>query len=94
MILFYIYRMDSIIGFVGWVVNVKVWNDDDLIDRFNYFYIIGIFIIFIVVVSVWQYVGDFIWCWCLVEFFGIYVDYINNICWILNIYYILLDEVN
>ena len=86
--------MDSIIGSVGRVANVKVRNDDDLIDRLNHFYTTGILIIFTVVVSARQYVGDPIRCWCPAEFPGTHVDYTNNICWISNTYYIPLDEVN
>ncbi|XP_011441809.3 innexin unc-9 isoform X3 [Magallana gigas] len=84
--------MDSIIGSVGRVANVKVRNDDDLIDRLNHFYTTGILIIFTVVVSARQYVGDPIRCWCPAEFPGTHVDYTNNICWISNTYYIPLDE--
>ncbi|KAI8738571.1 gap junction protein pannexin 4 [Biomphalaria glabrata] len=50
--------MDSIIGSVGRVANVKVRNDDDLNDRVNHLYTTGILIIFTVVVSARQYVGD------------------------------------
>lgn len=63
-------------------VRFKGWYDDDWIDRFNYLYIIIIFIIFIIVVSIKQYVGELIYCWCLVEFMELMVDYMNNVCWI------------
>ncbi|KAL8587752.1 hypothetical protein ACOMHN_020970 [Nucella lapillus] len=83
--------MDSIIGSVGRVANVKVRNDDDLNDRLNHLYTTGIFIIFTVVVSARQYVGDPIRCWCPAQFTGAHVDYTNNICWISNTYYIPMD---
>ncbi|XP_071103534.1 innexin unc-9-like isoform X4 [Haliotis cracherodii] len=86
-------RMDSIIGSVGRVANVKVRNDDDLIDRVNHLYTTGILIIFTVVVSARQYVGDPIRCWCPAQFTGAHVDYANNICWISNTYYIPMNEV-
>lgn len=86
-------RMDSIIGSVGRVANVKIRNDDDLIDRLNHFYTTGILIIFTVVVSARQYVGDPIRCWCPAEFPGTHVDYTNNICWISNTYYIPMNEI-
>ncbi|CAG5136836.1 unnamed protein product [Candidula unifasciata] len=76
--------MDSIIGSVGRVANVKVRNDDDLNDRVNHLYTTGILIIFTVVVSARQYVGDPIRCWCPAQFTGAHVDYTNNICWISN----------
>lgn len=84
--------MDSIIGSVGRVANVKVRNDDDLVDRLNHFYTTGILIIFTVVVSARQYVGDPIRCWCPAEFPGTHVDYTNNLCWIKDTYYIPLEE--
>lgn len=86
------YRMDSIIGSVGRVAKVKVRNDDDLVDRLNHLYSTGILIIFTVVVSARQYVGDPIRCWCPAQFTGAHVDYTNNICWISNTYYIPMIE--
>ncbi|KAL3855097.1 hypothetical protein ACJMK2_014327 [Sinanodonta woodiana] len=86
------YWMDSIIGSVGRVANVKVRNDDDLVDRLNHFYTTGILIIFTVVVSARQYVGDPIRCWCPAEFPGTHVDYANNICWIANTYYVDIQK--
>ncbi|XP_059164247.1 innexin unc-9-like isoform X2 [Physella acuta] len=83
--------MDSIIGSVGRVANVKVRNDDDLNDRVNHLYTTGILIIFTVVVSARQYVGDPIRCWCPAQFTGAHVDYTNNICWISNTYYIPME---
>ncbi|OWF53666.1 Innexin unc-9 [Mizuhopecten yessoensis] len=87
------YWMDSIIGSVGRVANVKVRNDDDIVDRVNHFYTTGIFIIFTVVVSARQYVGDPIRCWCPAQFPGTHVDYTNNICWISNTYYIPMKDI-
>ncbi|XP_064598304.1 innexin unc-9-like isoform X3 [Liolophura sinensis] len=84
--------MDSIIGSVGRVAKVKVRNDDDLVDRLNHLYSTGILIIFTVVVSARQYVGDPIRCWCPAQFTGAHVDYTNNICWISNTYYIPMIE--
>lgn len=84
--------MDSIIGSVGRLGKVKVRNDDDLIDRMNHLYTTGILIIFTVVVSARQYVGDPIRCWCPGEFTGAHVDYTNNVCWISNTYYVDMQD--
>lgn len=84
--------MDSIIGSVGRVAKVKVRNDDDLVDRMNHLYTTGILVIFTVVVSARQYVGDPIRCWCPSEFTSTRVEYTNNICWIKNTYAIPMKE--
>jgi hypothetical protein len=49
--------------------------DDDWIDRLNHLYTTIIFIIFTIVVSTKQYVGEPIHCWCPAEFKESMVDY-------------------
>lgn len=66
--------------------------DDDWIDRLNHIWTVVLFIMFALVVSSSQYVGDPIHCWCPTEFSGAYVAYTKSYCWISNTYYVPMSE--
>ncbi|XP_013415387.1 innexin unc-9 isoform X2 [Lingula anatina] len=67
-------------------------SDDDFFDRLSHRYTAIIFIVFALVVSTKQYVGDPITCWTPTHFTDAHEDYTNNYCWIKNTYYTAFDE--
>ncbi|XP_029657666.1 innexin unc-9-like [Octopus sinensis] len=67
-------------------------KDDDATDRLNHIYTSMLLILFAVVVTTKQYVGEPIECWCPAQFTGNYIRYTSNICWVKNTYYISMDE--
>lgn len=84
--------LDSVLGSFATYARLKGRYDDDWIDRLNHLYTTIIFIIFTIVVSTKQYVGEPIHCWCPAEFMESMVDYTNNVCWIQNTYYVHVDD--
>jgi len=51
-----------------------------------------ILVLFTIVISVKQYVGAPIDCWCPAQFTEAHIDYTNKICWVNNTYYVSFDE--
>lgn len=87
-----LHRLDSVLGSFATYARLKGRYDDDWIDRLHHLYTTIVLIIFTIVVSTKQYVGEPIHCWCPGEFTKSHVDYTNNVCWISNTYYIPLYE--
>ena len=58
---------------------IKLRNDDDFIDRLSHHYTTIILLVFTVVVSTKQYVGDAIQCWCPAQFTEAHVAYTNQV---------------
>lgn len=79
---------DSLFSAVAKVAKVNVRNDDDLVDRLNHRYTVIFLVIFTVIVSTTQYVGNPIHCWCPAYFTGNHEEYTNKVCWISNTYYL------
>lgn len=84
--------LDSVLGSFATYARLKGRYDDDWIDRLNHLYTTIIFIIFTIVVSTKQYVGEPIHCWCPAQFTSGHRDYANNVCWISNTYYVPFEE--
>lgn len=82
--------MESILRSAG--NHLKSPNDDDVIDRLSHVYCVRILVIFALLVTARQYVGDPIRCWCPNEFSGEKIQYVNHICWVTGTYYIPLDQ--
>ncbi len=66
--------------------------DDDFIDRMNHSYTVIVLVVFAIIVSTKQYVGDPIQCWVPAHFTSNYEDYANKICWVANTYYNPFDK--
>ncbi|CAF1543629.1 unnamed protein product, partial [Rotaria magnacalcarata] len=67
-------------------------NDDVFIDRLNHRYTVTMIIVFAAVVTTQQYFGSPITCWVPAQFTGGYEKYANDICWIMNTYYVPLEH--
>ncbi|XP_076456949.1 innexin unc-9-like isoform X2 [Babylonia areolata] len=85
--------LDSVLGSFATYARLKGRYDDDWIDRLNHLYTTIILIIFTIVVSTKQYVGEPIHCWCPAQFEESQVDYTNNVCWISNTYHVAFEDV-
>ena len=84
--------MDKILGVIGGVPQAASRNDDDFADRLNHRYSTAILVLFAVIVSTKQYVGDPISCWVPAHFTGNHESYANDYCWVRNTYYLDFDE--
>lgn len=82
--------MIPILSGISWS-NLTGSADDDWIDRVSHLWSVCLLLLFAVLVSSGQYVGDPIHCWCPAEFTGTYVAYTKNYCWISNTYYVPMD---
>ena len=66
--------------------------DDDVVDRLNHRYTQALLIMFSMVVTTNQYVGDNIHCWVDAHFSDPWKAYTNEYCWIKNTYYLPLSS--
>lgn len=85
--------MDSLISTVGKIAKVNVRNDDDIVDRLHHRYTVIFMVLFTVLISTTQYVGNPIHCWCPAYFTANYEEYANKVCWITNTYYLPIEAV-
>ncbi|CAF1164990.1 unnamed protein product [Rotaria sordida] len=67
-------------------------NDDVFIDRLNHRYTVTMIIVFAAIVTTQQYFGSPITCWVPAQFTGGYEKYANDICWIMNTYYVPMEH--
>lgn len=67
-------------------------NDDDPADRMNYKYTVAILVIFALLVTNRQFGQKQIHCWVPAYFTRNYEDYINDICWVSNTYFVAHNE--
>ncbi len=70
---------NSLISAIGGIAKVNVRNDDDIADRLHHRYTVFFFVIFTVVVSTTQYVGDPIHCWCPAYFTSNHEGFTNKV---------------
>ncbi|CAF1597633.1 unnamed protein product [Adineta ricciae] len=67
-------------------------NDDVFIDRLNHRYTVTMILVFAGIVTTQQYFGAPITCWVPAQFTGGYEKYANDICWIMNTYYVPMEH--
>nr|CAC69996.1 innexin [Chaetopterus variopedatus] len=84
--------IDSLLSAAGRIGDIKVRCDDDIVDRLNHQYTTFILVIFAIVVSTKQYVGDPIHCWCPAYFTDNHEDFTNKVCWVTNTYYLPYEQ--
>ncbi|CAF0970141.1 unnamed protein product, partial [Didymodactylos carnosus] len=66
--------------------------DDSFADRLSYKYTVLMLVVFAIIVTNKQFGTKHIQCWVPAQFTKNYEDYVNDICWVSNTYYIPLDE--
>ncbi len=71
--------MDKFQGFVGDISDPRIGGGDTFADRINCRYTPSLLIIFAVVTTTKNYVGDPIACWCPDHFTSAMVDYTNQV---------------
>ncbi|CAD5123465.1 DgyrCDS11810 [Dimorphilus gyrociliatus] len=84
--------MDKIIGVVGSIPISKTRKDDTSADRLSHRFMTAKLIVFALVVSAKQFVGDPITCWVPAHFSGGWEEYTNSYCWIKNTYFLPFEE--
>ncbi len=84
--------MDKLLKAVFQIHEFKFRTDDDFVDRLNRHYTPMILVLFTVLVSVKQYVGDPISCWCPAQFTSSHQEYTNTVCWVSDTYYVPFDK--
>lgn len=84
----------DILGVVPSFKKLTSSRSDDWIDRMSHIYTVVMLVMFAVLISTGQFVGDPIHCWVPAQFTGSYESYTKNYCWIKNTYFVpMLDTI-
>ncbi|ELU15137.1 hypothetical protein CAPTEDRAFT_215984 [Capitella teleta] len=84
--------MDKFIKILLDLKGVKISVDDDLADRLNRQHSCCLLLMFSVVVSIRQYFGEAIHCWCPEQCASNHEKYANLYCWVEDTYYVPFFE--
>ena len=84
--------MEAIVAIVTTAPKTRVRLDDDTFDRLHHFYTAIILVVFAVVVTLFQYIGNPVTCWADAEFQGGWIKYMNNFCWVKNTYFLPFEN--
>lgn len=85
--------MDRLLKALFQIQEFKLRVDDDFVDRLNRQYTPAMFVMFTLLVSVKQYVGEPINCWVPAQFTQSHMDYANTVCWVSDTYYVPFESV-
>ena len=84
--------MERLLGSVAAIGETKIRCDDDFVDRLHHRYSTFVLVVFAIVVSTKQYVGEPINCWCPAHFTDNHEDFTNKICWVTNTFFVPLKQ--
>ncbi|KAL3855092.1 hypothetical protein ACJMK2_014322 [Sinanodonta woodiana] len=84
--------LDAHLGRVASSVGSKLRWDDDIIDRLSHRHTCIILLFFTVFLYSNQYFGERIECWPPADFEDWHADYVKEVCWVSNTYYIPFGE--
>ncbi|KRX76777.1 Innexin unc-9, partial [Trichinella sp. T6] len=71
---------------------LKPTVDDDVVDRANYFYTPSLLLLFALIISTRQWIGQPIECWVPAEFKYAWEEYTENFCYIQDTYWLPLND--
>uniref|UniRef100_A0A0N5ACX8 Innexin n=1 Tax=Syphacia muris TaxID=451379 RepID=A0A0N5ACX8_9BILA len=76
----------------NYLKRLKATHDEDTIDRMNYVYTPTILLIFSILLTAKQYVGEPLQCWVPHQFKDGWEKYVERHCFIENTYFAKIDE--
>lgn len=79
--------MDRLLRALFSLKELKVRRDDDFVDRLTRTYTSTLLVLFAIVVSTKQFVGEPIACWCPAYFTDSHKAYANTECWLSDKFY-------
>ena len=86
------FRWESILEALSKVTLSRGARDDDGVDQMHHFVTVALLAAFAALVGMNQYVGDPIHCWVPAQFTDSHQAFMENLCWISNMYYVPMDE--